>query len=607
MNFLNNLKLRSKILMQTSVIGGAVLIIGILMVIILEQQKSTIEENLTQNLIRNKAIVSFTHVAKDISLDVIQVQQWLTDISATRGQDGLNDGFDEAENNAQKFKTDIETALKISRDLQLTSAIQVIKRVSVAFPPYYATGSKMAQSYIDAGPAGGNKMMSQFDSAAETINTEVAKLLDLADKELSKQDKMMFNNLDSISSSLTSVEVLNAVGVLIVLVIAAFSIVLIQKIVAKPLTGLNDLMLRLANGEEGLSLPHLDRVDEIGKMSEALHTFQHNLEENKKLEEENRIATEERQKSQREAQEREEAEIQKKRDQEQAESAKREAHNTRISELIKGFENSITNIMKTMVDSSNNMETTANKVMESSNNTKEHSSSVSVVSNDTANNVNMVAAAAEELSNSIQEIGRQATQANDISEEAVKEAQKSETSISALSQASAKINNVISIISDIADQTNLLALNATIESARAGEAGRGFAVVASEVKTLASQTSNATSEISLQITEIQSLTQEAVDSIHHIVEINNKSNETTTSIQAAIEQQNAATNEISVNIQRVAEGTSEVSSNISQVAEDAVETGNAGEEVSSVAKALGENTVMLQKEIEHFLDGVRKA
>ena len=34
---------------------------------------------------------------KTIQIDVIQVQQWLTDISATRGQDGLNDGYEEAE------------------------------------------------------------------------------------------------------------------------------------------------------------------------------------------------------------------------------------------------------------------------------------------------------------------------------------------------------------------------------------------------------------------------------------------------------------------------------------------------------------------------------
>ncbi|MEX0758706.1 MAG: methyl-accepting chemotaxis protein, partial [Tistlia sp.] len=59
----------------------------------------------------------------------------------------------------------------------------------------------------------------------------------------------------------------------------------------------------------------------------------------------------------------------------------------------------------------------------------------------------------------------------------------------------AEVAKVSSDIDAIARQTNLLALNATIEAARAGEAGRGFAVVAGEVKSLATQTSEATKQI----------------------------------------------------------------------------------------------------------------
>ena len=82
------------------------------------------------------------------------------------------------------------------------------------------------------------------------------------------------------------------------------------------------------------------------------------------------------------------------------------------------------------------------------------------------------------------------------------------SSMDALRQTVAKIQQMSALIDDIAGQTNLLALNASIEAARAGEHGRGFAVVADEVRKLAERTVNSNQSI-----------QDTLQSIHqHVFE-----------------------------------------------------------------------------------------
>lgn len=86
---------------------------------------------------------------------------------------------------------------------------------------------------------------------------------------------------------------------------------------------------------------------------------------------------------------------------------------------------------------------------------------------------------------------------------------KTHESIQVLTERSAEITRVLSVITEIASQTNLLALNAAIEAAQAGDAGRGFAVVAEEIRKLAEDSRNSAKEIEKLVNDVQADTTEA--------------------------------------------------------------------------------------------------
>jgi methyl-accepting chemotaxis protein len=194
-----------------------------------------------------------------------------------------------------------------------------------------------------------------------------------------------------------------------------------------------------------------------------------------------------------------------------------------------------------------------------------------------------------------------------MAQNAVTEAEMTNTKVEGLAGAAQKIGDVVSLINDIASQTNLLALNATIEAARAGDAGKGFAVVASEVKSLATQTGKATEEIASQISEIQDATGEAVQAIQGISSIIGQLGEIASSVSAAVDQQGSATREIAGSVQQAAAGTQAVTGKITEVNQAAGETQETSSQMLGAAKELAQQGELLQQEVEKFLQEVRAA
>ena len=113
--------------------------------------------------------VRFALLATDIDKQVVQIQQYLSDISATRGKDGLDDGFAKAQEIFDGLNTSLAVFEKHFNSVGDTHSLQQLHGIKADVLAYYSAGQHMAMAYVSDGPVSGNKFMPGFDSASEKL------------------------------------------------------------------------------------------------------------------------------------------------------------------------------------------------------------------------------------------------------------------------------------------------------------------------------------------------------------------------------------------------------------------------------------------------------
>ncbi|WP_236025111.1 methyl-accepting chemotaxis protein [Arenibaculum pallidiluteum] len=369
------------------------------------------------------------------------------------------------------------------------------------------------------------------------------------------------------------------IGMAVALAFCSLLGFLLARGISVPVTGITDVMRRLAANDKAVEVPFRERGDEIGRMAAAVQVFKENAMEMERLQAEQEALKVRTEKERRAA----------------------------MLKLAEDFEASVKGVVEIVASAATEMQGAATAMSGTAEEASRQAMAVASASEQASANVQTVATATEELAASIQEIGRQVSVSTQIAGQAVQDTRRTAEIMTSLVSAAQQIGQVVELINSIAGQTNLLALNATIEAARAGDAGKGFAVVASEVKALATQTARATEDIQAKVQEIQGATGGAKAAVEGIESTIARLNEIAGTIAAAVEQQGAATRDISSNVQQAARGTQEVSTNIAGVNQAAAETGSAATQVLGAAGGLSKEADTLRREVTSFIATVRAA
>lgn len=261
---LSNLKLMHKMLLFIGVI--CLLLIAALWVI-----STQVGHTLQYVAQSQKESVPFAMIAKEMDKNVVEVQQWLTDISATRALDGLNDGFDEAEISRTHFLKGISDFRAMYQQENANAALQRLDELEKGFETWYRAGQTMAKAYIDGGPSSGNKLMGNFDTAAVQLSELLAPFVE---EQLNESNEMLLLSMETVTSMQGTIILIFIITIVIAIVIG----LLLARNIVSSVVKLQNIMHIVQDSGDFRHRVETSGSDELAQMSRVFNELLANMQ-----------------------------------------------------------------------------------------------------------------------------------------------------------------------------------------------------------------------------------------------------------------------------------------------------------------------------------------